>query len=246
MCYPRYALIASLCFSSALCTAADKPVVFNHVSGQPSESDRLLHEHFDKLFTIIDIRDQEHTYTLPKGISGFGLPPPVYVGGHCLKGHTRGFFVIMADGVVTSPYFTEVSTESLANLAIQRVEKWRYQPATLDGRPIPTVVETYVGFYCPVELKEIVGLWQFPDKAIWIKLGNDGSAFQCRMGGGEVFASKGHFEKPYSIAWDKYWGTQPLDYSEEALTVVSRGHEAQLKRVQGPMAPECMRAEHGS
>jgi hypothetical protein len=78
---PRCAvlLVALLCGSSVATTATDKRVIFNHVSGSHTASDNLVHDHYDKLYTVVDVQDQEHTYTFPKGTSGFGPIQPVYV-----------------------------------------------------------------------------------------------------------------------------------------------------------------------
>jgi len=240
--------VALLCCCSVACTPASKPQVFNHVSARFTNGDALAHKYFDRSYTVTDFRDQEHAYTFPKPTSGFRPPQPVYVQGRCLVGHARVFFVITNDGAVTSPHVSDASNGALESLALQRIANWHFVPATLDGKTVSTINETYVGFYCPVELKAIVGLWKFEDKASWIKIADDGSAFQCSIGSnGVVSMTQGHFEEPYSIAWDKDWGTQMVEYSAETLTIYFKSGGYQYARVHGPMAPQCMPASgHGS
>jgi hypothetical protein len=222
-------------------------VVFDAISGEPSDNDILIHKHYGEFYTVVDIPAQDHRLTPPNGISGFDIPEPVYLEGHCITGHAQLLIVITAAGAVKLPYVTAASGGPFASLATQRVNKWRFRPAMLNGNSIPTVNVAHVGFHCPVELNAISGLWQFQDKAVWIDLRQDGWAFECRMGRGQVFASKGTFKQPYSIVWDKYWGTEPLDYSDETLFVNSRGGDLQFRRVPGPMSAECVHAyEHGS
>jgi hypothetical protein len=77
-------------------SAADKPVVFNHISGQRTEIDELVHEHFDKMYNVVDFTDREHVYAYPKPASGFGPPQPVYVDKRCVAGSALLIYVITA------------------------------------------------------------------------------------------------------------------------------------------------------
>jgi hypothetical protein len=106
----------------------------------------------------------------------------------------------------------------------------------------------------PIDLKAVAGLWKFADRAIWIKISEDGSAYQCRIDSdGTVLAAHGRFHQPDYIVWDEYWNTEALEYAEGTLTIKgtpSYGHRLESfspVRSQAPMTPACMIAEsHGS
>jgi hypothetical protein len=106
----------------------------------------------------------------------------------------------------------------------------------------------------PIELKSVAGLWKFADRAIWIKISADGSAFQCRIDSdGTVLSAHGRFNPPDHIAWDQYWNTETLEYAEGTLTIKgipsygTRLESFNPARSQAPMAPACVIAElHGS
>jgi hypothetical protein len=130
-------------------SAADKPVVFNHVSGQRTEIDEAVHEHFDKIYAVVDFTDQDHTYSYPKGSSRFGAPQAVYVDNRCLSGSALVVYVITVAGTVTSAYALKFTDPALAKVAVQRMEKGRFQPARLDGKPVSTIAATQFAFPCP-------------------------------------------------------------------------------------------------
>ena len=139
----------ALVVASVSASAGDKPVVFNHVSGQRTEIDEAVHEHFDKVYAVVDFTDQDHTYTYPKASSGFGPPQPVYVDSRCLSGNVLVAYVITAAGTVTSAYALKSTDPTLAKIAAQRMEVRRFQPAQLDGKPVSTIAATRFAFPCP-------------------------------------------------------------------------------------------------
>jgi hypothetical protein len=140
-----------LCWSVVL-AAPDKPVVFNHISGQRTEIDNLIHQHFGKLYEVVDVDDREHAYTPPKGTQGFGaLPPPVYVDGRCIRGNVLVLFVITIEGLVTSPYVAKAGNPLLSKFAIERMSEKRFRTAQVDGKPVSSVASTRITFGCPVQ-----------------------------------------------------------------------------------------------
>jgi hypothetical protein len=139
----------TLVVASVSASAADKPVVFNHVSGQRTEIDVAVHEHFDKIYRLVDFTDQGHTYTYPKPSNGFGPPQPVYVDTRCLSGSVLLVYVITAAGSITSAYALKSTDPALAKIAAQRMEERRFRPAQLDGKPVSTIAATRFAFPCP-------------------------------------------------------------------------------------------------
>jgi hypothetical protein len=148
----RHALIS---FLAALCwtltsRAADKPVVFNHIVHQRTEVDNLVHEHFDKLYDVVDIDDRQHAYVPPKGIHGFGVPPaPVYFEGRCIRGNVLVLYLITTDGLMASPYVAKSADPRLSELALERMRGRRFKTAQLDGKPISSVAATVIKYSCP-------------------------------------------------------------------------------------------------
>jgi hypothetical protein len=140
---------SALVVASLSASAADKPVVFNHVSGQRTLMDEAVHEHFEKTYAVVDFTDREHTYTYPKPSSGFGPTQPVYVDNRCLSGNVSVVYVITVAGTVTSAYALKFTDPALAKVAVQRMEARRFQPAQLDGKPVSTIAATQFAFPCP-------------------------------------------------------------------------------------------------
>src|SRR5687767_5579404 len=52
----------------------------------------------------------------------------------------------------------------------------------------------------------LTGLWQYPGRSVWIAIGPDMSAFQCRIGGADVFSSHGKVGGDATITWHQLWG----------------------------------------
>src|SRR5260221_2474682 len=118
--------LAILLSCSVASMAADKPVVFNHISGQRTKADNLIHEHFGTLYEVVDVDDREHVYTPPRGTRGFGaLPPPVYVDGRCIRGNVLVVYVITIEGAVASPYAARSTNPLLSKFAIERMSERR-------------------------------------------------------------------------------------------------------------------------
>jgi hypothetical protein len=131
------------------CTPDDRPVLFNHVSEQGPNGGNLVHEHFAKLYRIIDVDDRKQRYTPPKNLAGLERPQPVFGQDHCLPESAWILFVVTTQGGVTSPQVIEASSTLLSKRTIERAEKMRFQPATLDGNPIPAVADFHFVINCP-------------------------------------------------------------------------------------------------
>ena len=142
-------LATLLCWSAAS-AGADKPVVFNHIVHQRTEVDDLVHQHFEKLYEVVDIDDREHAYTPPKGIYGFGTPsPPFYSNGHCISGKVLILYVITIEGLVTSAYVATSTDPLLSKFAIERINVRRFRTAQVDGQSVSSVAATQMTFRCP-------------------------------------------------------------------------------------------------
>ena len=142
------ALLVSLCGSVAW-AAADKPVVFIHLSVPRTELDDLAYKYFDRLYNVVAVDDREHAYSFPKGTSGFGPTPAAYIGNRCVAGKVLTLYVITDMGLVTSAYAVKSTDPALAQIAIRLMSERRFQPAQLDGKPIAVIAASRFMFRCP-------------------------------------------------------------------------------------------------
>jgi hypothetical protein len=71
-------VVLALAVDSLSTPAANRPLVFNHISGQRTDIDQAVHEHFDKFYEVVDFTDRDHTYAYPRPSRGFGPTQPVY------------------------------------------------------------------------------------------------------------------------------------------------------------------------
>jgi hypothetical protein len=241
-----------LAAASLSVSAADKPIVFNHISGQRTETDRALDEHFESMYSIVDFTDQDHSYVYPRPIAPLGSTEPQYIDKRCVSDSVFVAYVITTEGTIASAYAFKFTHPALAKVAVQRMTQARFQPASLDGKVVSTLAASRFSFRCPVDLKAVVGLWKFENRAVWINISDDGSAFQCRIDrDGTVLAARGRFSPPDGIAWDKYWNTETLEYAEGTLTIEGtttygdRSESFSPVRSTAPMAPACVIAERG-
>ena len=138
----------SLAFCSLLCDAAEMPVIFNHISGQRSQIDELVHQHFGKRYRVIDFNERDHTWVYPRGTWQPAPNPPFYVQNRCASGAVLVLYIISADGSVSDPHVVKSTNPLLADAASRRVVERKFRPGQLDGRPVPTVAATDVQFTC--------------------------------------------------------------------------------------------------
>ena len=140
--------VGVLCLSLVACTRDARPVVFNRVSELSPTGGNLAREHFAKLYRIIDVDDRKHKYTPPKYLAGLERPQPAYGQNHCLPENAWVLFVVTTEGVVTFPQVIQTSATLPSKLAIEKVQKMRFQPATLDGKPVPAVADFHFALNC--------------------------------------------------------------------------------------------------
>jgi len=90
------------------------------------------------------------------------------------------------------------------------------------------------------EEKSFVGLWQFPGKAVWIKIEANGNVFQCRMPNDtRTITSKGVI-KDNKIIWEKVWGEDILRKNFGTLYLKGKYGEFGYKKAKHPMNELCM------
>jgi hypothetical protein len=92
----------------------------------------------------------------------------------------------------------------------------------------------------PLDLSAIAGLWQIPGQSIWIRLGADGSAFQCRQGArDQVYATAGTLSRGGAMRWREHWeDAQVITYGER-LVLHGELNSAVLERARDPLPAIC-------
>jgi hypothetical protein len=146
----RHTLLVVVFFGACV-LAGDKLVVVNFLSTPPTDIDRAIVAHFEKLYSLlnVDATDHQHSYTLPKGIRGFGPTAPAYIEGHCIAGTVSLSYVITVEGAGTSLFVLKSTDPLLDDGAKQRMSRRVFRAAELDARPVASIAATQFAFQCP-------------------------------------------------------------------------------------------------
>lgn len=87
---------------------------------------------------------------------------------------------------------------------------------------------------------EMIGLWQYQDKEMWIQIDKRGRVFQCRIGfSRETFTSKGKLNTDNAIEWENIWEPSPVEIVKNSLIVDDLFGELRFDRTVEEMALEC-------
>jgi hypothetical protein len=96
----------------------------------------------------------------------------------------------------------------------------------------------------PSDLAQLVGTWQFPGYEVWVQIREDGSALQCRVGDGTIYASRGRVLPPASVAWNqKLWGVERLKREGETLVFSGVQGTRTFVGAHSPMDSRCATRE---
>ena len=88
-------------------------------------------------------------------------------------------------------------------------------------------------------IAKFVGLWQFPDRLVWVDILSDGRTFQCRIGpGATVYKSEGLMWNG-QIEWQETWGTETLTRTNTGIAVVGESANYELEMAKVRMVPAC-------
>lgn len=116
-------------------------VVYNVVSASPQ--DRVRDERFKRAlgpaFQFRDIGREGSGYVSAKPIAG-GLPSAAYaVDGTPLTGEAMVAYVITVEGLAVEPRLVDISDERLRPTVLAAVRAWRFEPATVAGKPVASL-----------------------------------------------------------------------------------------------------------
>lgn len=93
-------------------------------------------------------------------------------------------------------------------------------------------------------VRSIVGLWQFPERGVWVQINADGSTFQCRIApGGTVFKAEGRFTAGRSILWSDIWEIDQVVAKENSITLRGEWGDFTYLRAISPMSSACTTSE---
>lgn len=86
----------------------------------------------------------------------------------------------------------------------------------------------------------LLGLWQFPERSVWIEINADRSAFQCRIAGNDVVISSwGTVVGDATIEWNETWGTDAVQATSSTLTIDGEFGVFELQKPARPMLRAC-------
>jgi hypothetical protein len=87
---------------------------------------------------------------------------------------------------------------------------------------------------------KVEGTWQYRDRAVWVQIGSDGRAFQCRIDRDDVttFTSEGRVNGS-EIHWQQIWGVSRFELNGPTLALYLSGRTVEFGRTNRPMSPLC-------
>jgi uncharacterized protein (DUF2147 family) len=103
-----------------------------------------------------------------------------------------------------------------------------YSTATAPVATVTAASITTAG--APVQDSDFVGLWQYPDRWVWIEITPEGQAFQCRIATDRtVYRSQGVLAQGDRIIWEEVWGVDSI--RKEAGNIVLDGQYGEFEYV---------------
>ena len=103
---------------------------------------------------------------------------------------------------------------------------------------LPTA--TGSGTLIPPESGSFVGLWKYPDRSVWIKITEEGQAFQCRIaGGGTVYRSVGTLIEGDQIHWQENWGVDSITRVANRIALDGKYGKFEYEFTDIEMDPAC-------
>jgi hypothetical protein len=99
----------------------------------------------------------------------------------------------------------------------------------------------------PPEGNALLGLWQFPERLVWIEINPDMSAFQCRIATNNVVISSwGEVVGNATINWKENWGPDLAHADSHTLTIDGAFGVFEFEKPVMPMNQACVAARTSS
>jgi hypothetical protein len=111
------------------------------------------------------------------------------------------------------------------------------QPTSIDSSTqVPSSQNTPV----PPEDGSLVGLWKYPTTSVWIKITEEGHAFQCRIDkDGTVYRSEGTLVDEDQIVWQEIWGVDVITREANRITLDGKYGKFEYEFTDIEMDPAC-------
>lgn len=92
-------------------------------------------------------------------------------------------------------------------------------------------------------LPDLVGTWKYQGKSVWLRIGTDGEAFQCRISPDEkLYKSTGKLLENDRIVWAAIWGTEKVvRYSDGSLSLDGTHGSTKFIRADRSMPEKCLK-----
>ena len=85
-----------------------------------------------------------------------------------------------------------------------------------------------------------VGLWKYPDRWVWVKITEDGQAFQCRIAkDGTVYRSEGTLIESNQIQWQEIWGVDSITREANHIALNGKYGKFEYEFTDIEMDPAC-------
>ena len=135
-------LLSSLEAAVAAEPARGRPILYNYVTEAGPAGERILQETYGARYTIV-----------PAGQASGLIPPKVTLETYPLYGRVPGgpgklivAFVVGPNGRVKDPVVLYSTQPRNNRMVREMVSKWLWQPAKLNGAPVPAIVSHNIGF----------------------------------------------------------------------------------------------------
>jgi TonB family protein len=156
---------------------------------------------------------------------------------------------LTASGDVTDIAVLKSVHPLLDAAAVRAARQWRYSPATKNGNPVSVYLTVTMTFNLglpppkPRPPDSLVGNWQVPGQRIWVWIGQDNRAYQCRITAADaVLKAAGVVDQSPEgkiIRWESDWSSTSIRrYGDELLLTDSEG-SLKFRPLDYKMAPSC-------
>jgi hypothetical protein len=86
----------------------------------------------------------------------------------------------------------------------------------------------------------VVGDWQYPGRNVWVRIVEDGSAYQCRIAAEtKIYASKGRLSSVDTIEWDHIWAQDQVTNDDGMLVLKGQYGVTRFSKSKTPMSDKC-------
>lgn len=104
---------------------------------------------------------------------------------------------------------------------------------------ITTLILSFITFSSILDKNDFVGLWQAPKKAVWIKINQDNSVYQCRIDRDKSVISSNGVLKGNIIYWERIWGKDTIERKDNFILLSGRFGKFKFEKAINDMHYTC-------